>query len=34
MFHDMHVDEYITDRSHMIVFIIVYNLCVNFLYAM
>jgi hypothetical protein len=34
MFHDLHVDEYTTGRSHMVVFIIVYDLCVNFLCAM
>ena len=34
MFHDLHVDEYTTRRSHMVVFIIVYDLCVNLLYAM
>ena len=34
MFHDLHVDEYTTGRSPMVVFIIVYDLCVNFLYAM
>jgi hypothetical protein len=34
MFHDLYVDEFTTGRSHMIVFINLYNLCVNFLYAM
>ena len=34
MFHDLHVDEYTTGRSHMVVLIIVYDLCVNFLCAM
>jgi hypothetical protein len=30
----MHVDEFTTGRSHMAVFIIVYDLRVNLLYAM
>jgi hypothetical protein len=34
MFHDFHVDEFTTDRNHMFVFIILYDLHVNFLYAM
>jgi hypothetical protein len=34
MFDDLHVDEFTTGRSHMVVFIILYDLRVNFLYAM
>jgi hypothetical protein len=26
MFHDLHVDEFTTGRSHMVVFIIVYDM--------
>jgi hypothetical protein len=31
--YDLHVDEFTTGRSHMVVFIILYDLRVNFLYA-
>jgi hypothetical protein len=34
IFHDLHVDEFTTGRSHMVVFIILYDLRVIFLYAM
>jgi hypothetical protein len=34
MLHDLHVDEFTTGRSYMVVFIILYDLRVNFLYAM
>jgi hypothetical protein len=34
IFHDLLVDEFTTGRSHMVVFIIVYDLRANFLYAM
>jgi hypothetical protein len=34
MFHDLHVDEFATGRSYMVVFKILYDLRVNFLYAM
>jgi hypothetical protein len=34
MFHDLHVDEFTTGRSYMVVFILLYDLRVNFLYAM
>ena len=34
MFHDLHFDEYTTGKIHMVVFIIVYDLCVDLLYAM
>jgi hypothetical protein len=34
MFHDLHVDEFTTGGIHMVVFIIMYDLRVNFLYAM
>jgi hypothetical protein len=34
IFHDLHVDEFTTGRSHMVVFVILYALRVNFLYAM
>jgi hypothetical protein len=30
----LHVDEFTTGMSHMVVFIIMYDLRVNFLYAM
>jgi hypothetical protein len=30
MFHDLHIDEFTTGRSHMVVFIILYDLRVNF----
>jgi hypothetical protein len=33
MFNDLHVDEFTTVRSHMVVFIILYDMCVYFLYA-
>jgi hypothetical protein len=34
MIHNLHVDEFTTGRSHMVVFRILYDLCVNFLYIM
>jgi hypothetical protein len=34
MFHDLQVDEFTTGMSHMVVFIFLYDLRVNFLYAM
>jgi hypothetical protein len=34
IFHDLHIDEFTTGKSRIVVFIILYDLCVNFLYAM
>jgi hypothetical protein len=34
MFHDLHVDEFTTGRSHVVVFIILYDLRINLLYIM
>jgi hypothetical protein len=34
MFHDLYVDEFTTGRSHMVVFNMLYDLRVNFLYTM